>query len=81
MPESPLETYNRLLQALDQLGREAQRVDDAGVREWMALATLDAIDLGGACCGSTRPRGVDQLVAGVRPEGAVPSTPLGRIPD
>ncbi|HEY7201896.1 MAG TPA: hypothetical protein VIC57_16870 [Candidatus Dormibacteraeota bacterium] len=46
MPDSPLETYNRLLKALDQLVEEAQRVADAGVREWTALATLDAIDLG-----------------------------------
>jgi hypothetical protein len=45
-PQSPLETYNRLLQALDQLSQEVQRVVDAGVREWTALATLDAIDLG-----------------------------------
>ena len=46
MPDSPLETYDRLLLALDQLLEEAQRVADAGVAEWAALATLDAIDLG-----------------------------------
>ncbi len=46
MPDSPLETYNRLLQAPDQLRGEVQRVVDAGVREWTSLATLDAIDPG-----------------------------------
>lgn len=46
MPDSPLETYNRLLQALDQLVEEAQRVADPGVNEWASLAILDAIDLG-----------------------------------
>jgi hypothetical protein len=46
VPDSPLETYDRLLKALDQLVEEAQRVADAGVSEWTALGTLDAIDLG-----------------------------------
>ena len=38
------ESYDRLLLALDQLLQEAQRVGDAGVREWASLAMLDAID-------------------------------------
>ena len=46
MPDSPLETYNRLLQALDQLLEEVRRVADPGVNEWASLAMLDAIDLG-----------------------------------
>jgi hypothetical protein len=46
VPRSPLETYDRLLQALEQLLEEVERVADAGVREWAALATLDGIDLG-----------------------------------
>jgi hypothetical protein len=31
---------------LDQLANEAERLGDAGIREWTELATLDAIDLG-----------------------------------
>ena len=46
MPNSPLETYNRLLQALDQLLEEVQRVADPGVNEWASLAMLDTMDLG-----------------------------------
>ena len=46
MPDSPLETYDRLLLSLDQLLEEAQRVADASVEEWATLAALDAIDLG-----------------------------------
>jgi len=41
-----VEPYDRLLLALEQLLEEAQRVGDTGVREWAALATLDAIELG-----------------------------------
>jgi hypothetical protein len=44
VPGSPLESHDRLLLALEQLLREAQRVGDAGVREWASLAMLDAID-------------------------------------
>jgi hypothetical protein len=46
VPDSPLETYSCLLRALDQLVEETERVTEAGVREWAALATVDAIDLG-----------------------------------
>jgi hypothetical protein len=46
VPQSPLETYDRLLQALELPLGEVQRVADASVQEWAALATLDAIDLG-----------------------------------
>jgi hypothetical protein len=46
MPESPQETYAKLLVVLDELSREAQRVGDQAIREWVALAQLDAIDLG-----------------------------------
>jgi hypothetical protein len=46
-PETPLETYDRLLRALDHLVELAQRTgDDDAVREWAGLAMLDAIDLG-----------------------------------
>jgi len=41
-----LETFERLLAALEQLAEEARRVGDDGVREWAALAALDAVDLG-----------------------------------
>jgi hypothetical protein len=44
--DRPLESYDRMLLAPEQLLEEAQRVGDAGVREWAALATMDAIDLG-----------------------------------
>jgi hypothetical protein len=46
VPNSPLETYGRLLQALEQLLDEVQRLGDSGVREWASLAMLDAIDHG-----------------------------------
>ena len=46
VPDRPLEAYDRLLLALEHLLQEVQRMDNAGVREWAALATLDAIDLG-----------------------------------
>jgi hypothetical protein len=46
VPDRPLETYDRMLQAMERLLEEVQRLPDAGVREWAALATLDAIDLG-----------------------------------
>ena len=47
VPDSPLETYDRLLLALQHLLEEVQQVaDNASVREWASLATLDAIDLG-----------------------------------
>jgi hypothetical protein len=46
VPEPPGETYAKLLVVLDQLAREAVRVGDEAVREWTALAQLDAIDLG-----------------------------------
>jgi hypothetical protein len=46
VPDSPLETYDRLLQALDQLLGEVQRLADVGVQEWAALAALDAINPG-----------------------------------
>jgi hypothetical protein len=39
-----VESYDRLLLALEQLVQEARRVGDPGVREWAALAMLDAID-------------------------------------
>jgi hypothetical protein len=42
----PAGDVRRLLQALDQLLEEVQRVADVGVQEWAALATLDAIDIG-----------------------------------
>jgi hypothetical protein len=42
----PLETYGKLLVVLDQLARVAVRTDDPELREWVALAQLDAIDLG-----------------------------------
>jgi hypothetical protein len=45
-PERPLETYDRLLRALDHLVALAQRAGDDELREWAALAALDAIDLG-----------------------------------
>jgi hypothetical protein len=45
-PERPLETYDRLLRALDHLVELAQRTGDGAVREWAGLAMLDAIDLG-----------------------------------
>jgi hypothetical protein len=35
-----------VLQALERLLDEVQGSADSGVREWAALATLDAIDLG-----------------------------------
>lgn len=40
----PLETYERLLATLEVIAVEAERVGDAGIREWIALASLDAID-------------------------------------
>jgi hypothetical protein len=46
VPDHPGETYAKLLVVLDQLAREAERVGDEAVREWTALAQLDAIDLG-----------------------------------
>jgi hypothetical protein len=46
VPESPLETYDRLLQTLERLLDEVHGSANSGVREWAALATLDAIDLG-----------------------------------
>jgi hypothetical protein len=42
----PVGDIRPLLQALDPSLAEAQRVADAGLREWMSLAALDAIDLG-----------------------------------
>jgi hypothetical protein len=44
VPDRLTESYERLLLALEQLLREAQRVGDAGVREWASLAMLGAID-------------------------------------
>ena len=47
MPEpTPGETYRKLLVVLNQLAREAVRLDDDAIREWTELAQLDAIDLG-----------------------------------
>lgn len=39
-----LETYERLLATLEVIAVEAERVGDAGIREWIALASLDAIE-------------------------------------
>ncbi len=39
-----LETYDRLLATLDVIALEAERVGDDGMREWAALAGLDAVD-------------------------------------
>jgi hypothetical protein len=44
VPDRPLESYDRLLLALDQLQHEARRADGAGRRERASLAMLDAID-------------------------------------
>jgi hypothetical protein len=44
VPDRLTESYDRLLLALEQLLQEAQRMGDAGVREWASLAMLDAID-------------------------------------
>ena len=44
VPDRLMESYDHLLLALEQLLVEAQRVGDAGVREWASLAMLDAID-------------------------------------
>jgi hypothetical protein len=41
VPDRLTESYERLLLALEQLLREAQRVGDAGVREWASLAAID----------------------------------------
>lgn len=41
-----LETYDRLLAALDQAAEEAGRAGADGIREWVALAALDAVYLG-----------------------------------
>jgi hypothetical protein len=46
-PERPLTIYDRLLRALQRLAEETGRTgDDTLLREWSALALLDAIDLG-----------------------------------
>jgi len=42
----PLETYDRLLATLEVIAVEAQLGGAAGIREWAALASLDAIDFG-----------------------------------
>ncbi len=42
----PGETYGKLLVVLDQLAREAVRLDDDAIREGLELPQLDAIDLG-----------------------------------
>jgi hypothetical protein len=39
-----LETYNRLLETLEVIGIEAERSRDVGIREWAALAGMDAVD-------------------------------------
>ena len=44
MPDRLTESHDRLLLALEQMLMEAQRVGDAGAREWASLAMLDAID-------------------------------------
>jgi hypothetical protein len=44
--ERPLETYDRLLKALRRVGEAAAHTDDDALREWTALAHLDALDLG-----------------------------------
>jgi len=41
-----LETFDRLLRAATQAATVARRTGDAEVREWTALAALDAVDLG-----------------------------------
>jgi hypothetical protein len=46
VPDRAAETFDRLLQALDQLAVEAERAGDMAVREWTALAQLHAIDFG-----------------------------------
>ena len=46
MAGRPQETYGKLLVVLDQLARVAVRTDDPELRDWVALAQLDAIDLG-----------------------------------
>ncbi len=39
-----LETYERLLATLVLIAVEAQRLGEDGLREWTALASLDAVD-------------------------------------
>ncbi len=44
VPDRLMESYDRLLLALEQLLQEAQRAGDPGVREWASRAMLDAIE-------------------------------------
>lgn len=44
VPDRLTASYDRLLLALEQLVAQAQRVCDAGVREWASLTMLDAVD-------------------------------------
>jgi hypothetical protein len=44
--EPPLETFHRLLRALDYLISLARDAGNETIREWAALADLDAIELG-----------------------------------
>jgi hypothetical protein len=43
VPDRLQESYARVLLALQQLLEEAQRMGDAGVRQWATLAVLDVI--------------------------------------
>ena len=45
-PPNLLETFDRLLRAATHAATSARRTGDSEVREWTALAALDAIDLG-----------------------------------
>lgn len=40
-----LETYERLLATLEVIALEAERGGDDGIREWAALAGIDAVDV------------------------------------
>jgi hypothetical protein len=44
--EAPLVIWDRLMRALQRLAEETERTGDDALREWAALALLDAIDLG-----------------------------------
>jgi hypothetical protein len=39
-----LERYDRLLATLEVIAVEAQRLGDDAIREWTALASMDAVD-------------------------------------
>jgi hypothetical protein len=45
-PENVLETFTRLLQALDRVLELAQSAGDDELLEWSGLAALDAADVG-----------------------------------